>query len=192
MTSKLAHWQHGLLSASILIALIVSFYLVLIQPALTIKAENNERIDNLTFQLSKFAHAKTKIVQLNDEINIIADSDMNKGNFLEGDVPAIIAARLQKKLKTIIESNGGNLVSTHAITGNDDDVYPKVTIKVHMQVDMNALQAVLFNLTTNKPLLFTDNLLIQRRHTSSKRQNKNAGLIEVRFDVTGYLESAST
>lgn len=192
MTSKLTHWQHGLLSTSILMTLIVSFYLVLIQPALTIKAENNKRIDDLTFQLSKFAHAKTEIAQLNNEIEIISKSDMNKGNFLKGDVPAIIAANLQKKMKTIVESNGGNLVSTHAITGNEDGVYPRVTIKVHMQVDMNVLQAVLFNLTTNKPLLFTGNLLIQRQYTSSKRQNKNAGLIEVRFDVTGYLESTPT
>lgn len=107
-------------------------------------------------------------------------------------MPAIIAANLQKKLKTIVESNGGNLVSTHAITGKDDGGHAKVTIKVHMQVDMNALQAVLYNLTTNKPLLFIDNILIQRRHVSRKRKNKNSGKGEVRFDVTGYLDSAAS
>lgn len=192
MNSKLSHWQHGLISASILIAVAASFYLVLIQPALAIKNENIERIDDLSFQLSKFSHAAAQIKQLENEIKSINNSDSNKGDFLEGNAPAIVAANLQKKLKTIVEASGGNLVSTHAITGKDDDVYPKVTIKVHMQVDMNALQTVLHSLTNNKPLLFTDNLLIQRRHTSSKRQNRNTGLLEVRFDVTGYLNRVST
>jgi len=191
MTSKLSHWQHGLISASILIALIASFYLILIQPALTIKKENIERLDNLSFQLRKFSHAEAQITQLENEIKPLKESDINNGDFLEGDAPAIVAANLQKKLKTMVVSSGGNLVSTHAITGKDDDVYPKVTIKVHMQVDMKALQAVLYSLTTNKPLLFIDNLLIQRRHTSSKRQNRNTGLLEVRFDVTGYLSQVA-
>ena len=192
MNNKLSHWQHGLISAGILIALVAFVYLVLVQPALKAKNENIDRIDDLSFQLSKFSSAEAQIKQLENEINSLNDSDINKGDFHEGSAPAIVAATLQKKLKTIVEASGGNLVSTHAITGKDDDVYPKVTIKVHMQVDMNALQTVLYGLTNNKPLLFTDNLLIQRRHTSSKRQNRNTGLLEVRFDVTGYLNQVAS
>ena len=192
MNNKLSHWQHGLISAGILITLVASVYLVLVQPALKTKNENIDRIDDLSFQLSKFSSAEAQIKQLENEIRSLNDSDINKGDFLEGSAPAIVAATLQKKLKTIIEASGGNLVSTHAITGKDDDVYPKVTIKVHMQVDMNALQTVLYGLTNNKPLLFTDNLLIQRRHTSSKRRNRNTGLLEVRFDVTGYLNQVAS
>lgn len=192
MNSKFSHWQHALLSMSTLLILIAAFYFILIQPAIATKKENLERIDNLSFQLNKFSNAETQIKQIRNEIDSLNSSDTNKDDFLEAGAPAIVAANLQKKLKTIIESSGGNLVSTHAITGKDDDVYPKVTIKVHMQVDMNALQAVLYSLTTNKPLLFTDNLLIQRRHTSSKRQNRNTGLLEVRFDVTGYLNQVTT
>ncbi len=187
MKTKLSHWQHGLFSAGISLITVAVFYFVLIQPALTTRKANVDRIEDLTFQLSKFSGAAGNIKVLENEIKTLNNNNANKADFLTGDVPAIIAAELQKKLKTIVEASGGNLVSTHAITGKDDDVYPKVTIKVHMQVDMKALQAVLYKLTNNKPLLFTDNLLIQRRHVSSKRQNKNTGLLEVRFDVTGYL-----
>lgn len=192
MKTKLSHWQHGLFSAGILLGTIVALYFVLIQPALTTRKANADRIEDLSFQLSKFSGAVGNIKKLENEIKTLNNNSANKADFLAGDVPAIIAAELQKKLKTIIEASGGNLVSTHAITGKDDDVYPKVTIKVHMQVDMKALQAVLYKLTNNKPLLFTDNLLIQRRHVSSKRQNKNTGLLEVRFDVAGYLNRVAT
>ncbi len=191
MTKMLSHGQHGILSASILVIVTTLFYLVLIQPALSKKTEHQERIEDLSFQLSKFTHAEAQIAQLTDDIQSLKNHDSNNDDFFEGNGPAIIAADLQKKLKALVEASGGNLVSTHAITGKEDDVYPMITIKVHMQVDMNALRAVLFSLNNHKPLLFTDNLLIQRRHVSSRRQNSNSGLIEVRFDVTGYLDLVS-
>ncbi|MBL1140412.1 MAG: hypothetical protein HND53_00080 [Proteobacteria bacterium] len=192
MTSKLSHWQHGLISAGILLFVISAIYLVLIQPALSIKNVNREQIESLTFQLQKLSNAENKINQVKNEIKRLTETETNQSNFLEGNAPAIIAADLQKIIKTIVQANGGNLVSTHAITGKNDDSHPKVTIKVHMQVDMEALQAVLYNLTTHKPLLFTDNILIQRRTVSNKRKSNSSGLIEVRFDVTGYLNNTTT
>jgi Type II secretion system (T2SS), protein M subtype b len=192
MNSRFSDWQHALISTVILLIIAVSFFLLLIRPAITIEKKNAELIENLSFQLNKFSNAELQINALKSEIVSLKKNDINKSDFLQGDSPAIVAANLQKKLKSMIESSGGNLVSTHAITGNDEDIHSKVSIKVHMQVDMNSLQTVLFNLMTHKPLLFTDNLIIQSRNTSARRKNKNSGLLEVRFDVTGYLNLVAT
>ncbi len=178
--------QHALLSLSVLILIIMLIYAVLINPAIVTRSNNHERIDTLSFQLSKFSDSKSEIARIKEEINSLKQTDINTNDFLKSDASAIVAADLQKKLKTIIESSGGNLVSTHATTDKGDDIYPKITVKVHMQVEITALQTVFYQLEINKPLLFIDNVLIQRRNASAKRQNKNSGLLEVRFDVTGY------
>lgn len=191
MSIKLSQWQHGLISTGILLLVIIALFLVIIQPALMSQNENRERIETLSFQLNKFSNAENKIEQVKKEIKELIETETNQGNFLVGDSPAVIAANLQKEIKTIVQANGGNLISTHAITDKNDGSYPEVTIKVHMKVDMEALQAVLYNLTIYKPLLFTDNVLIQRRAISSRRKNNNSGLIEVRFDVTGYLNKST-
>lgn len=192
MNNRFTKWQHALISLGILITLIFSVYLVIIQPAIKSRTDNNEQIENLSFSLSKYANVEEQIKKLKQDIASLNNSGAKNNGFMQGAVPAIVAANLQNKLKTIIESNGGNLVSTHVITNKDNDSYPAVRIKVHMQVDMTPLQAILFKLTNEKPLLFTENLLIQRRNTASKRQTKNAGLVEVRFDVIGYLNRVTT
>ena len=96
----------------------------------------------------------------------------------------------------MIEESGGNLISTQALPGRDDEAYPRVTVKVRMQADMNALQAVLYQLMINRPLLFTDNMMIQRRNIAPGPRDSGAGLLEVHFDVSGYrrggLMSASS
>jgi hypothetical protein len=68
---------------------------------------------------------------------------------------------LQKQLKILIESHGGQIVSTQPIDDQDNDLFPKVTIKLHMRGNINTLQETLYALEFATPLLFIDNIIIQ-------------------------------
>ena len=187
MNKSLSNWQHAVISLSILILFAAGLYLILLQPALTARKEYQERIDDYSFQLNKFRDTESQIVDLLKQIERLKKQDPDNGNYLEDKSPSLVAAELQKQLKTLIESNGGNLVSTHVITTTDDELFPKVTIKIHMQAEMDTLQTVFYQLAVNKPILFTSNIQIQKRNTSSRRKQANAGKLEVRFDITGYI-----
>jgi hypothetical protein len=187
MNKSLSNWQHAVISLGILILFVAGLYIILLQPALTARKEYQERIDDYSFQLNKFRDTESKIVDLQKQIERLKKQDPDNGNYLEDKSPSLVAAELQKQLKTLIESNGGYLVSTHVITTADDELFPKVTIKIHMQAEMDTLQAVFYQLAVNKPILFTSNVQIQKRNTSSRRKQANAGKLEVRFDVTGYI-----
>jgi hypothetical protein len=187
MTKSLSNWQHAVMSLCILILFVIGLHLILLQPALTARKEYQERIDDYSFQLNKFRNTEYRIVNLQNQIERLKQQDPDNGNYLEDKSPSLVAAELQKQLKTLIETNGGNLVSTHVITTTDDELFPKVTIKVHMQAEMDTLQTVFYKLAVNKPILFTRNVQIQKRHTSSRRQKANTGKLEIRFDVTGYI-----
>jgi len=187
MTKSLSKWQHALMSLCILILFMIGLHLILLQPALTAGKEYRERIDDFSFQLNKFRKTEYQIVDLHNQIERLKQQDPDNGNYLEDKSPSLVAAELQKQLKTLIETNGGNLVSTHVITNTDDGPFPKVTIKVHMQSEIDTLQTVFYKLAVNKPILFTSNVQIQKRNTSSRKRQANAGKLEVRFDVTGYI-----
>jgi hypothetical protein len=187
MNKSLSNWQHAVISLGILILFAAGLYIILLQPALTARKEYQERIDDYSFQLNKFRDTESQIGDLQKQIERLKKQDPDNGNYLEDKSPSLVAAELQKQLKTLIESNGGNLVSTHVITTTDDELFPKVTIKIHMQAEMDTLQTVFYQLAINKPILFTSNVQIQKRNTSSRRKQANAGKLEVRFDVTGYI-----
>jgi hypothetical protein len=183
--------RQGIYSLGILFLVILAFYTVLIQPAISARSKNTERIEDLMFQSSKFTLSSQRSDLLKDEIANLKKQNPNKNNFLESKAPAIVAADLQKKIKALVDSSGGNLVSTHALTDGKEGLFSKITVKVHMRTDMNALRDVFYQIAINEPLLFTENILIQKSRASSRRKQRVNSQIEVRFDVSGYMNPSS-
>ena len=183
--------RQGIYSLGILFLVILAFYSVLIQPAISARIKNTERIEDLMFQSSKFSLSSQESDLLKEEIANLKKQNPNKNNFLENKAPAIVAADLQKKLKALVESSGGNLVSTHALTDGKEEQFSKITVKVHMRTDMNALRDVFYQVAINEPLLFIDNILIQKSRASRRKKQRAVNQIEVRFDVSGYMNPSS-
>jgi len=179
--------RQGIYSLGILFLVILAFYSVLIQPAMSARIKNTERIEDLMFQSSKFSLSSQESDLLKEEIANLKKQNPNKNNFLENKAPAIVAADLQKKIKALVESSGGNLVSTHALTDGKEELFSKITVKVHMRTDMNALRHVFYQVAINEPLLFIDNILIQKSRASRRKKQRAVNQIEVRFDVSGYM-----
>jgi hypothetical protein len=174
-------------SLGILFLVILAFYSILIQPAISARIINTERIEDLMFQSSKFSLSSQDSVSLNEEIANLKKQNPDKNNFLENKAPAIVAADLQKKIKALVESSGGNLVSTHALTDGKEKLFSKITVKVHMRTDIKALRGVFYQIAINEPLLFTENILIQKSRARSRKKQRVDNQIEVRFDVSGYM-----
>ena len=174
-------------SLGILFLVILAFYSILIQPAISARIIYTERIEDLMFQSSKFSLSSQDSVSLNEEIANLKKQNPDKNNFLENKAPAIVAADLQKKIKALVESSGGNLVSTHALTDGKEKLFSKITVKVHMRTDIKALRGVFYQIAINEPLLFTENILIQKSRARSRKKQRVDNQIEVRFDVSGYM-----
>jgi Type II secretion system (T2SS), protein M subtype b len=179
--------RQGLYSLGILFLVILAFYTVLIQPAISARSKNTERIEDLMFQSSKFTLSSQESDSLKEKIANLKNQNPNKNNFLQNKAPAIVAADLQKKIKALVESSGGNLVSTHALTDGKEELFSKITVKVYMRTDIKALRDVFYQIAINEPLLFTENILIQKSRARSRRKQRVDNQIEVRFDVSGYM-----
>jgi hypothetical protein len=179
--------RQGIFSLGILFLVILAFYTVLIQPAISARSKNTERIEDLMFQSSKFTLSSQESDSLKEKIANLKNQNPNKNIFLQNKAPAIVAADLQKKIKALVESSGGNLVSTHALTDGKEELFSKITVKVRMRTDMNALRDVFYQIAISEPLLFTENILIQKSRARSRKKQRVDNQIEVRFDVSGYM-----
>lgn len=179
--------RQGIFSLGILFLVILAFYTVLIQPAISARSKNTERIEDLMLQSSKFTLSSQESDSLKEKIANLKNQNPNKNNFLQNKAPAIVAADLQKKIKALVESSGGNLVSTHALTDGKEELFSKITVKVRMRTDIKALRDVFYQIAINEPLLFTENILIQKSRARSRKKQRVDNQIEVRFDVSGYM-----
>ena len=188
----LNNWQHALLSWTILLLLVVFIFALFIAPAVIMRQDLNGRIGELELQLNKFKMAGQGLEQLQQQINRMNKAHANTGDFLEEKSPALAAADLQQYIKGVIETHQGNLVSAQPVNETGQELFPKVTVKIHMRGNINTLQQTLYQMESSRPRLFIDNIVIQKRNPAASRTNqKDADLLEVRLDVSGYVFSSS-
>ncbi len=60
-------------------------------------------------------------------------------------------------------------------------------MKMHVRGTIESLRQILYTFDTGQPLLFLDNLLIQKRRRSDEPAPRNADLLDIRFDVTAFI-----
>lgn len=112
--------------------------------------------------------------------------------YLPQSTPALAAAELQQRLKTMVEAAGGTLQSIQALPPDEESDAVKVTISAVMNGDTNSLQKVLYSLESQTPLLFVDNLEVSARMIRPRLPNGRYATytrmqLNTQFEVSGYL-----
>lgn len=112
--------------------------------------------------------------------------------YLPQSAPALAAADLQQRIKTVIESAGGTLQSIQSLPPAEESGTVKVAVSVTATGDTAMLQKVLYELETQTPLLFVDNLDVTARETRPRLSSGRAAgytrvQLYVQLEVSGYL-----
>ena len=169
--------KHGVASAAILVALLILCYAIFVQPAVSSRKQFHQRYDELQFQFSKLGDSNNKATLLKKELDVLGAANADTSGFFEFKQASLAAADIQKHLKTLVESSQASLISTQVIKQLGTDIFPQVTIKVHFRGNTNALKTVLYQLNSERPVLFIDNLLIQSRQRSRGGRAQRGGQI---------------
>lgn len=107
--------------------------------------------------------------------------------FLRSGAAALSAAEAQEALRSIIESNGGKLITMQAPVAKDEGRYRQVTVNVQINATIFALRKILHAIETNQPALFVDNLQIRSQVPAAFRPGPGAEPdVYMQMDVTGF------
>jgi hypothetical protein len=115
--------------------------------------------------------------------------------YLRATTPALASAELQGRVKKIVESASGSLVSTQALQDVEEGGARRVSVQLRMTGDINALAETLYGIEAAPPLLFVDNLTVnvQRARRARKPRGQEtapssaAELLDVTCDISVYL-----
>ena len=140
-------------------------------------------------QLERIAASREPIQQL------IARIQQDRGvtaQYLSQSAPALAAAELQQRVKAVVEAAGGTLRSTQALPPVEEGNAVKVTVSVAMTGDTGSLRKILYDLESQTPLLFVDNLEVTARETRPRLPDGRVASytrvqLNAQFEVSGYL-----
>jgi general secretion pathway protein M len=112
----------------------------------------------------------------------------SKREVYQADTAALAGAQLQNELRTLIESEGGMLLSSAFRQSSEPLPLTPVSVSVRMQSSTESLLRILRSLEGRQPALFVDNLVIQGRNRPGRPIKDAREELDVEFDVTGYLD----
>ncbi|MDS4040698.1 MAG: type II secretion system protein GspM [Candidatus Competibacter sp.] len=148
-----------------------------------------EQLQGRLEQLERMAASREPIEEL------IARIEQDRGvaaQYLPQSVPALAAADLQQRVKAVVEAAGGTLRSTQALPPVEEGSTVKVTVSAAMTGDTDSLRKVLYDLESQTPLLFVDNLEVAARETRPRLSGGRLASytrvqLNAQFEVSGYL-----
>lgn len=179
------------LALALLVALVAVIYAVAVQPLIDDYAETMQSIDQMSALLQRYRGTAANLAPLQAELAQVQQRQGARDGLFAGTNDTLVAAQLQGRLRSAVEAARGELKSTQVLPPEDDGKMRRVTVRGQMASTLGAVQRVLYDLEASSPYLFIDNLNLRVRAAERRAESPDADpILDVRFDVYGYLSSA--
>jgi len=181
-------------AVGLLLVLVLVFGLLLIMPVINKNkelAEEQESLSNRLRQYQKILAQKEAIVE---SMANIAEQQAGQTYFNSQDTDALASAEMQETIKKAIEEARGQLSSTQTTPVTTRNDFSRITVRVRMTGDSEALRAVLYKLETATPLVVIDQLDIRPMRGARNpitRQIESSNNLNINFQAVSFMRKKS-
>jgi general secretion pathway protein M len=195
MNLHLSGKWHCAAAVSLLLLTLLMAYFATIQPVITKHAFYQENIASMQQRLQRYKQIIASRPALEAELNQLQREQATNAYYLEQQSAPLAATELRKWVKTVVESNGGILMSTQSLPLLENELFPRVGISVRMTGNTEMLEKVLYDLESRRPLLFVDHLQVNGRQIRRRSPRDPRTIIEetqltISFELYGYMRGS--
>lgn len=182
----------GLAALALLLAYLLLLHWWFTAPMLRLGGE----IEDLRAQEQTLRDEAAQRPKLEQRLAQVRSFEVGNPGFLPEANRELASAGLVQRLQQVVSaaSPNPNACQITAQTPTDmpsKEPFPRVMVQVRLRCGMGELSAVLHALESGSPQLFIDNLDLLSRRSYLVTGNDNAGLLDVSFDLFGYLKAGS-
>ena len=187
-----AHRFHRIIALALLVVMLSSGYMLIDQFVIGRYKFYQDNISQLQDRLQRYENMLSMREDLEERLQQIKQDNSIDVYYLQQSSSVLAAADLQQQVKSAVENNGGNLVSTQILPVSDEGVFSKVAIRVQMTGDTEALQKTLYDLESARPLLFIDDLQVRGQPIRQRNPNNRNEItlriqLTTQFELSGYI-----
>ncbi|RFC32851.1 MAG: Type II secretion system (T2SS), protein M subtype b [Candidatus Nitrotoga sp. SPKER] len=177
--------QSRSLAIGLLIIFLMIGILLLFIPINMLHRHYDQSLDSLADYLGRYRH----VVASHAEVQLALDQVKQKNgrqHFLRNTGVALAASEIQETVKSLIEVNGGKLVSMQVVPFKDDGGYRRVTVNIQFISSLPTLRKILYAVETAQPYLLLDNVSIRSQANALKGAPVTEPELIAQFDASGY------
>ena len=156
--------------------------------------EYGAEIGELSEQLGRYQRVAAQRSDYETLLQGLQARKSDENLFLEGDDFNEAAAGMSERLSQMISvqaEDSCQIVSRQPVRPRVQERFEKVTVNVRMRCGIEDLKKVLYALETGVPMVVADEVTVikprSRRRRSSSREPEAGQLLDIRFNMSGYL-----
>jgi len=150
--------RQRLLALGLLAVAIGLVWLAVVQPVADAFAEQDARIGELHSQLIAYRARMARRAIVEMRLAELKSHEASSTGLIVGRSPEIAASNIQTMVKTMIESDLGQVRSAQNLTPATSDGFQRIEIQYEASVPMTRLKDVAYRIETNVPYLFLDGI----------------------------------
>ena len=127
--------------------------------------------------------------QLEERLSV-ATARLNSSDLYFRSATAELAgAELQRRISSLVDTTDAKLISTQNLGVSKEAGPRKIAVRVRLSGDMDDLSKILYELESQPPVTIIQNLSMRSKRVSMRRnrQNKTQNIIDINFDLIGFL-----
>ncbi|MFK7955833.1 MAG: type II secretion system protein GspM [Lysobacterales bacterium] len=159
------------------------------------QGELNGQIEQLQSSQARFQGLLDQGPVLQRELSQVRELQNEADFFLQAQNTSLGSAELTNRLKEMIRTHGSEkecqVISNQNMRVREEERFERVTNKVRLRCEVEDLSNIIYHLENGTPYVFLDNVSIYRQITRRRqgRETVQQQILDVRFDLSGYLRS---
>ncbi len=188
MSFELPPWASKLLGVALSLAVLGASYLYIVSPVLAAYRNAEESLVETRGLVERYEGLALGKAVHQDRLEELRIRQTGTGSYLSGATDALAAAELQERIRGLVIRHGGQLRSIQNLPARSDGGFRGIAVRVQFSANLSSFHLLLYELESEKPFVFVDNLDVRNR-----RGNRQAALenldpqLMIRFDLSGYL-----
>ena len=179
-------------AVGILIAVAFGILAVVIVPFYLLNRHYDAALADMSDRLDRYRRISASRSVATQQLEAIRALEPRKG-FLRSGAAALSAAEAQEAMRSMIEANGGKLITMQAPVAKDEGRYRQLTVNVQLSGTIFALRKILYAIETNQPALFVESLQVRSQVPANFKPNPgNEPDVYMQIDVSGFAVPGST
>lgn len=178
--------QSRIMAVSLLGLAVALLVLLAVVPAYMLHRHYDQAIESRMDLLNRYQRVIAGRPAVMQALAQVKARDARK-HFLKNPGAALAASEIQDTAKSLIETNGGKLVSMQVVPPKDEGGYRRISVSIQMTSTVSALRKILHTVETVQPYLLVDNVSIrsQSNHLYKNVPGVDPEVIS-QFDLSGY------
>ena len=141
--------------------------------------------------LQRLTQVAARLPRLEAERAALKEALATQDGFLKATSDALISAEMQARIKSVTDRAGGQLKSTQILPAREESGFRRITARVEVMGNADALERLWYEMESGAPFLFIDSFDVQARQVPRRdRTQPPLTTLDARFEVTAYARAA--